>query len=70
MKFTAKQINGYFKARHNGKLLNGTCANDAYNLEYYGITHAEYMAMKRAIESAFGMLYVSDAIARKALKSI
>jgi len=50
IKLTAKQLSAY-KAMRRG----GPSANDGYDLQAYGMTYAQYRAIQKIAESAFGM---------------
>lgn len=68
MKFTKKQIAGFLKARNrHSPIGGGTVANDAYNLAHFGITHTEFMLMRRAVNDAFGIMYATPVQIKKAL---
>ena len=66
-KFSNKQIAGYLKADRE---LLGISFNDSYNKATYGITKAEYDAIKRAMHDQYGMFPErTPAGVRKALQS-
>lgn len=52
--FTAKHITGFVKAGGPNPGMNGTCFNDAYNVAQFGITAAQYGAMRTYLGDRYG----------------
>ena len=50
MKFTTKQLNGYYMAKR--KYIS---ANDNYNKDVFGITQAEYKVIRQAEQGEYGI---------------
>ena len=59
---TPKQIAGYLKARRDQtrSTLGGISFNDGYNVPTYGITQADYYAIDRSMNDAYGMMTSSN----------
>ena len=67
--FTHKQITGYLKAKQRRSSIGGgTTCNDNYNKEMFGITDAEYQAMNRRINDAFGLIPPTTAHLKRSLQ--
>lgn len=54
MKITAKQFAGFRRA-YTASVFNGISANDGYNKQEFGITLAQYSALRAAAEVMLGM---------------
>lgn len=54
MKITTKQFAG-FKRAYTASGFNGISANDGWNRQEFGITHAQYSALARVADALYGM---------------
>lgn len=64
MRFTTKEIKGFFLAKADG----GAVFNDSYNIPNFGISQAKYSEMRNFLTDKFGLYMPNTFDCKEALK--